>query len=61
MIIHTLKQIGLDAVEISDALESYDSSILTEENYKLLLQIIPTKKEIEEVVTFNGEVLKDLY
>ena len=61
MIIHTLKQIGLDAVEISDALESYDSSILTEENYKLLLQIIPTKKEIEEVVTFNGDVLKDLY
>ena len=60
MINNTLKKIGLDSIEISDAIEQYDLSILTEENCKLLLPTMPTVEEIKEIAAYNGDLLKDL-
>ncbi len=60
MINIVLNKIRLDSLEISDAIEQYDLSVLTQDICDLLLPIMPTEAEIKEVATFNGDVLQDL-
>lgn len=60
MINIVLNKIRLESLDISDAIESYDLSVLTQDICDLLLPIMPTEAEIKEVATFNGDVLNDL-
>ena len=60
MINIVLNKIRLDSLEISDAIEQYDLTVLTQDICDLLLPIMPTDAEIKEVATFNGDVLQDL-
>ena len=55
MINIVLNKIRLDSLEISDAIEQYDLSVLTQDICDLLLPIMPTEAEIKEVATFNGD------
>ena len=60
MINIVLNKIRLDSLEISDAIEQYDLTVLTQDICDLLLPIMPTEAEIKEVATFNGDVLQEL-
>jgi diaphanous 1 len=55
-----LNKIKIDALDISDAIEQYNTNTLTQDICDLLLPIMPTEAEIKEVATFNGDVLQDL-
>ena len=49
-----LRKIGLDPLDIVDAMETYNETVLTLSNCELLEGILPKKEENEKVEAFNG-------
>ena len=55
MINIVLNKINLDPLDIVESLEQYDLNILSENICDLILPIMPTEAEINEVKKFNGD------
>ena len=55
MINIVLNKINLDPLDIVESLEQYDLNILSENICELILPIMPTDTEINEVKKFNGD------
>ena len=51
-----LRKIGLDPLDIMDAMETYNETVLTQSNCELLKGILPKKQENEKAALFTGNV-----
>lgn len=55
-----LNKLKLDPLEITDAIEQYNTSVLTPDTCELLIPILPTEEEYKKIAEFPGDPLTEL-